>query len=84
MLLTRGPEDPAVLAWLWENWGTTWMLRDMAIEPVGRAAVLLPEGHAAVSYRFWSADWTPWRALAAVRRRWPLLALTVSVRGIAE
>jgi hypothetical protein len=83
-LLRLGPEDPAVLAWLWANWGTTWMLRDVTAAPVGDAAVLLPAGHTAVSYRFWSADWTPWRALAAVRRRWPLLVLTVSVRGIAE
>jgi hypothetical protein len=22
---------------------------------------------------FWSADWTPWRALAAITTRWPLL-----------
>jgi hypothetical protein len=83
-LLRLGPEDPAVLAWLWENWGTTWMLRDVALAPAGRAGVLVPTGHDVVSYRFWSADWTPWRALATVRTRWPALALHVKVLGITE
>jgi hypothetical protein len=83
-LLRLGPEDPAVLAWLWENWGTTWMLRDVALVPVGRAGVLVPPGDDGVSYRFWSADWTPWRALATVRTRWPALALHVKVLGITE
>ena len=83
-LLRLGPEDPAVLAWLWENWGTTWMLRDVALAPVGRAGVVAAPGHDGVSYRFWSADWTPWRALATVRTRWPALALHVKVLGITE
>jgi hypothetical protein len=83
-LLKLGPEEPAVLAWLWENWGTTWMLRDVALASVGRAGVLAPPGHDVVSYRFWSADWTPWRALASVRTRWPALALQIKVLGITE
>lgn len=83
-LLRLGPEDPAVLAWLWENWGTTWMLRDVALAPVGRAGVMAPPGHDVVSYRFWSADWTPWRALTTVRTRWPALALHVKIFGITE
>lgn len=83
-LLRLGPEDPAVLAWLWENWGTTWMLRDVALAAVSRAGVPAPPGHDVVSYRFWSADGTPWRALAAVRTRWPALALHVKVLGITE
>ncbi len=83
-LLRLGPEDPAVLAWLWENWGTTWMLRDVALAPAGRAEVVAPPGQDVVSYRFWSADWTPWRALATVRTRWPALALHVKVLGITE
>ncbi len=83
-LLRLGPEDPAVLAWLWENWGTTWMLRDVALAPAGRAEVVAPPGHDVVSYRFWSADWTPWRALATVRTRWPALELHVKVLGITE
>jgi hypothetical protein len=83
-MLRLGPDDPAVLAWLWENWGTTWMLRDVEIMPIARAEVPIPEGHDAVRYRFWSADWTPWRALATVRARWPGLTLHVKMLGIAE
>ena len=41
-LLRLGPEDPAVLAWLWENWRTTRMLRDVALAPVGRAGFSHP------------------------------------------
>jgi hypothetical protein len=26
---------------------------------------------------FWSADWTPWRAIAQLRARWPALRLEV-------
>jgi hypothetical protein len=43
-----------------------------------------PDGDDAVRYRFWSADWTPWRALATVRARWPGLTLHVKMLGIAE
>jgi hypothetical protein len=83
-LLRLGPDDPAVLAWMWENWGTTWMLRGVEEVPADRIGVPVPEGHAAVSYRFWSADWTPWRALSVVRRRWPALTLNVRVWAVAE
>lgn len=83
-LLRLGPNDPVVLAWLWENWGTTWMLRHVEEAPKGHAGVIVPEGHDAVCLRFWSADWTPWRALATVRMRWPTLTLHVRIPGIAE
>jgi hypothetical protein len=83
-MLRLGPDDPAVLAWLWENWGTTWMLRDVEIAPIARAEILIPDGDDTVRYRFWSADWTPWRALATVRERWPGLMLHVKMLGIAE
>jgi len=82
-LLVLGPDDPAVLAWLWENWGTTWMLRGVEEVPVG-AGLLIPQDHAGVSYRFWSADWTPWRALSLVRTRWPALTLHITMRSVAE
>jgi len=80
-LLVLGPDDPAVLAWLWENWGTTWMLRGVEEVPVG---LPIPQDHGGVSYRFWSADWTPWRALSAVRTRWPALTLHLTMRSVAE
>jgi hypothetical protein len=83
-LLRLGPDDPAVLAWMWENWGTTWMLRYVEEVPAGRAGGPVPPGQATVGYRFWSADWTPWRALAAVRTRWPALTLHVRVGAVTE
>jgi hypothetical protein len=83
-LLRLGPEDPAVVAWLWEHWGTTWPLRDVVDVPISRAELPLPEGHDAVRYRCWSADWTPWRALTAVQARWPDLVFRVKLLPVAE
>jgi hypothetical protein len=31
---------------------------------------------------FWSADWTPWRAIQQLRARWP--ALQIEVRPIYD
>ncbi|MCF3945786.1 hypothetical protein [Acidiphilium iwatense] len=79
-----GPEDPVVVAWQWRHWGTTWMLRGVEEEPVDRAEIRIPSEHAAVRFRFWAADWTPWRALDAVRRRWPALTLALRLLTVAE
>lgn len=82
-MLRLGPDDPGVLAWLWEHWGTTWALRgveQIPCEPEPR----LPAGQGALGYRFWSADWTPWRALSAMRSRWPSIIVQVSVRAVSE
>ena len=77
-LLARGPGDPAVLQWLWENWGTTWGLRGVEdITALLRSRGLT--GRDVAAYRFWSADWTPWRAIETLRVRWPTLSLTVSL-----
>ena len=83
-LLSLGPADPAVLAWLWQNWGTTWMLRDVEETPVGRAEMPVQVGHAAICFRFVSADWTPWRALVAMRARWPELIFSVKLLAVTE
>lgn len=83
-LLRLGPDDPAVIEWQWTHWGTTWMLRGVEETPVGRAGVLMPQGHGAVCFHFWSADWTPWRALEAARSRWPALRLHVRLMAIGE
>jgi hypothetical protein len=43
----------------------------------------MPDGRAAIgdgaTFRvtFWSADWTPWRALAQIAARWPSLQVEV-------
>jgi hypothetical protein len=74
-LLRRGPDDPAALAWLWTHWGTTAALRHVSAvavafvdEPAAPVA-----GAAVFRVSFWSADWSPWRALAALAAQWPAL-----------
>jgi hypothetical protein len=73
-------DDPRLADWLWRHWGTTWPLRQVAectaAEPDHAA---LPAGHGFCGYRFWSADWTPWPALATIRAAWPDLRFVVSV-----
>jgi len=75
-VLQLGPDHPEALAWLWTHWGTTAALRHVAAEPVlpRRAA---PGNPLTLRLSFWSADWTPWRALAAVAARWPALRFDV-------
>ena len=80
-MLRLGPDDPAALAWLWEHWGTTQPLRHVAEEAAAsqerrRRSVPAAE-HDAIHITFWSADWTPWRALAALAKRWPGLRFDV-------
>ena len=64
-ILRLGDDHPQALAWLWEHWGTTWPLR--------RVETLPDPNHFRV--RFWSADWTPWPALAHLHKGWPRLHL---------
>jgi len=68
-ILRRGDDDPQAIAWLWENWGTTWPLR--------RVEALPTLGNTAFRVRFWSADWTPWPALARIRASWPALRFDI-------
>ena len=80
-MLRLGPDDPVALAWLWEHWGTTQPLRHVAEDVVAgqdapRRSGLAAE-HDAIHVTFWSADWTPWRALAALAERWPGLRFDV-------
>ena len=77
-VLRLGPDDPAALAWLWQHWGTTQTLRQVA-EDTGAAARGRPApGEAVFAMTFWSADWTPWRALAAIAATWPALRFDTS------
>src|SRR5208283_273018 len=74
------PDDPRLSAWLWRHWGTTWPLRQVAEDPPAEPDQgALPAGQALCRYRFWSADWTPWPALATIRTAWPDLRFVVSV-----
>jgi hypothetical protein len=75
-LLELGPDHPDALLWLWENWGTTHPLRHVSIDATpdrwqGRPPV--PEAETRWRLQFWSADWTPWRALQTIKTAWPSL-----------
>ncbi len=73
-ILRLGPDHPQALQWLWTDWGTTDALRRVALAP-DRDETAPAETVFRVS--FWSADWTPWRALAAIRTRFPGLRFDV-------
>jgi hypothetical protein len=71
-VLRQGPDDPGSRRWLWEHWGTTRALRHVLMaepDPPDRRARRV----AALHFTFWSADWTPWAALIAIRKAWPTL-----------
>ena len=74
-ILVLGPDHPDALAWLWQHWGTTQGLRHVAPD-TAPARVPAPKpaaGEDRLQLCFWSADWTPRRALAQIRADWPTL-----------
>ena len=76
-LLRLGPEAAETLAWLWAHWGTTQALRGVVEMPVPGPGQPRRFDPALVWVGFWSADWTPWRAIQQLRARWPALRLEV-------
>jgi hypothetical protein len=82
-ILRIGPNDPDSLNWLWENWGTTWPLRGVE-EITPQAATEAQSEKDELRYRFWSADWTPWRALSSIKSRWPEMMFQIAVRAVSE
>src|SRR3954467_12342817 len=74
-MLQRGPDDAAALAWLWQHWGTTQALRHVSADAAAETAMqrALAPGEETFVAPFWSADWTPWRALAQIATDWPRL-----------
>ena len=81
-LLRLGPEHPESRAWLWTHWGTTQALRGVVELPVPRRGQPVRRDPGLVWLGFWSADWTPWPAILALRARWP--GLSIAVRPIYD
>lgn len=80
-LLRCGPDDAAALAWLWTHWGTTAALRHVSAVDTAFADDPAPvAGDAVFRVSFWSADWSPWRALAALAAQWPALRFALRPR----
>lgn len=76
-ILRLGPEEPEALAWLWEHWGTSDGLRHVDENKASHPRDKRPSGQTDFHVAFWSADWTPWRALVTLGRRWPALRFAV-------
>ena len=76
-VLRLGPDHPDALRWLWEHWGTTETLRQVAPAPDRDETA---PTDAAFRVSFWAADWTPWRALAIVGARFAALRFDVQPR----
>jgi hypothetical protein len=75
-ILRRGPDDFFSVEWLWQHWGTTRELRHVADATVVAGEVRRRPsraGTAEMHLRFWSADWSPWRALTQIAAWWPAL-----------
>jgi hypothetical protein len=68
-MLRRGADAPESLDWLQRHWGTTWPLR--RVERLGT-----PDA-ASFACSFWSADWTPWPVISALRTRFAVLSIEV-------
>jgi len=78
-VLRLGPDHPDALAWLWAHWGTTQAPRHVTEDrfaALGRHKVRRRDP-GILHLSFWSADWTPWRALAQAAARWPTLRFDV-------
>ena len=72
-ILALGPDEPQSHTWLWEHWGTTGALRHVVQLASSPVDVEVDGAKAAFCLSFWSADWTPWRALNDLALRWPAL-----------
>ena len=76
-LLRLGPDHPEARAWLWAHWGTLQALRGVVALPVPQRGQPPRRDPGRLWLGFWSADWTPWPALLALRQRWPDLRIAV-------
>jgi hypothetical protein len=74
-ILQLGPDHSASLAWLQTHWGTTRPLRH--VQRLPDKLVTGKRKTARHRLEFWSADWTPWAALATIRKNWPAIRLQI-------
>jgi hypothetical protein len=81
-LLRLGPEHPESRAWFWAEWGTTAALRGVVELPVPSRSKPRRPDPGLFWVGFWSADWTPWRAILTLRARWP--GLLIAVRPVYD
>lgn len=75
-LLDLGPDDKNTRAWLRAHWGVLRALRN--VRPVPSGCGKMRGKKERVTIEFWSADWTPWPAIAAVRGRFASLTFSVT------
>jgi hypothetical protein len=75
-ILDLGPDDEKSVAWMRAYWGVLQALRQVTLVPAG--CKKLRGKQAQLSLEFWSADWTPWPAILAIRRRFADLTLKVT------
>ena len=74
-ILQLGLDHSASLAWLQTHWGTTRPLRH--VQRLSDKQVTGKRKTARLRLEFWSADWTPWAAFAAIRKAWPALGFDI-------
>ena len=74
-VLRLGPDAPASLRWPCWHWGTTRPLRKVE---------RLPCSDGAWRVGFWSADRTPWAAVAVCVARWPALGFRLRIVHAAD
>jgi hypothetical protein len=72
-ILALGPEEGVSRGWLRAHWGVARPLRHVEALPTTLDGRKKRMGQLRVG--FWSADWSPWQALARLRRAWPDLSL---------
>lgn len=75
-ILDLGPDATNTHAWLRAHWGVVVALRKIRL--IAADCKKLRGKNEQLSLEFWSADWTPWPALTALRQRFPGLIFSVT------
>jgi integrase len=80
-ILQLGPDHSSSLACLQTNLGTTRPLRH--VQRLSNKLVAAKRKTARCQIEFWPADWTPWAALAAIRKAWRYLHAVMGQAGLS-